>query len=49
MRSGRETGILVIIVVATITAWIMALALNLKPVDFQLLKSLSDYIYYCDY
>lgn len=40
MRSGIERLVyaLVIIVVATITAWIMALALNLKPVDFPVIK-----------
>lgn len=40
MRSGIErlAYALVIIVVATITAWIMALALNLKPVDFPVIK-----------
>ena len=40
MRSGTERLVyaLVIIVVATITAWIMALALNLKPVDFPVIK-----------
>ena len=40
MRSGIErlAYALVIIVVATITAWIMALVLNLKPIDFPVLK-----------
>lgn len=40
MRSGIERLVyaLVIIIVATITAWIMALLLNLKPIDFPVLK-----------
>lgn len=41
MRSGIERLVyaLVIIIVATITAWIMALLLNLKPIDFPVLQN----------
>ena len=40
MRSGLErlAYAIVIILVATLTAWIMALLLNLKPVDFPILS-----------
>lgn len=48
LRSGLErlTYAIIIVLVATMFAWIMALLLKLKPVDFAAMNIVPSYIYF---